>query len=214
MMSLINTNDVTYRAQFSELSQMKSYIAEMQQDGESLGGISASTSNVSIKAQLEKFAAQYNDWVQRFDADMQRGGLLAGTQAAQVSRHELDQSIESIFNGASDGLHGLRDLGFTIDPNSKLATFDASKLDSILASNKPGVVDTLQEFSANFAKSAELLNSDGNFIPNRLANLDRVIHYIADHKSSLQAEFGLGDTAKPSAPVAKALADYNRIYGI
>ena len=75
------------------------------------------------------------------------------------------------------------------------------------------MIDTVQQFSANFAKSAELLNSSNNFIPNRLDNLDRVIDYIAENKTSLQAEFGLGDTARPSATVSKALAAYNRIYG-
>jgi hypothetical protein len=214
MMSVINSADVTYKAQFSELSQMKSYVAEMRLDGESLGSISASTGNDSIKAQLQTFANQYNDWAKRFDADMQQGGVLADTQAAQVSRYELDQSIENVFNGAKDGLHGLRDLGFTIDPNTKLATLDTAKLDSVLASNRQGVVDTVQEFSANFVKSAALLNSDGNFIPNRLANLDRVIDYIADNKTSLQAEFGMGDSAKPSAQVAKALAAYKQTYGV
>jgi len=214
MMSVINGDDVVYKAQFSELSQMKSYVSEMQQDGQSLGSITAATGNDSIKSQLQNFAGQYNDWVQRFDADMQSGGVLADTQAAQVSRHELDQSVENIFNGASDGLYGLRDLGFTIDPNTKLATLDSARLDSVLASNKQGAVDTLQQFGANFAKSAELLNSDGNFIPNRLNNLSRVIHYIADNKSSLQAEFGQGDAAKPSGQIAQALAAYNRMSGI
>lgn len=214
MMSVINNQDVSYKAQFSELSQMQSYLSEMQQDGQSLGNINAASGNDSIKSQLEKFAGQYNDWVQRFDADMQRGGVLADTQAAQVSRHELEQSVENIFNGASDGLHGLRDLGFSIDPTSKLATFDSTKLDAVLASNKQGAVDTLQEFSANFAKSAQLLNSAGNFIPNRLDNLSRVIDYVADNKTSLQAEFGLGNAAKPTGQVAQALAAYNKIYEI
>jgi hypothetical protein len=72
----------------------------------------------------------------------------------------------------------------------------------------------VQAFSANFAKSAELLNSDGNFIPNRLANLNRAITYIDDNKTSLQAEFGLGDSVNPSAQVAKALAAYKQIGGV
>ena len=58
-----------------------------------------------------------------------------------------------------------------------------SKLDAALASNKDGAISTIQEFIANFAKSAELLNSANNFIPNRLANLDRVIDYITDNLS-------------------------------
>jgi hypothetical protein len=214
MMSVISNNDVAYKAQFSELSQMKSYLSEMRQDAQSLAGIDTASSDASIKSQLVTFTSQYNAWIDRFDEDMAKGGVLADTQAAQVALHELDQSVDNIFNGASDGLHGLADLGLSIDPVTKMATFDSARLDSVLASNKQGVVDTVREFSANFAKSAELLNSDGNFIPNQLDNLSRVIDYYGDHKSALQAEFGLGDTAKPSAQVAQALAAYQKTYGI
>ena len=116
-------------------------------------------------------------------------------------------------NGASLGLQGLSDLGISIDPVTKLASLDTSRLDGVLASNKAGDVATVQEFSANFAKSAELLNSAGNFIPSRLGNLDRVIHYIADNKTALQEEFGLGDPAKPTGQVSQALAAYNSTSG-
>lgn len=214
MMTDINNKDLTYIAQFSELSQMQSYLIEMQEDGESLGDIDATSSDASIKAQLQTFTGQYNDWIKRFDADMQSGGLLAGTQAAQVSLHELDQSVDNIFNGASDGLHGLADLGISIDPATKLASFDGARLDAVLATNKHGVVATVQQFSANFAKSAELLNSAGNFIPSQLDNLNRAIRYIDSNSASLQAEFGTGQMARPTAQVAQALAAYDKIYAM
>jgi hypothetical protein len=213
MMSLINNNDVAYKAQFSELSQMKSYLSGMQQAAQGLGSIDTTTDNAGIKAQLQNFATQYNDWMQRFDADMSKDGVLAGTQAAQVSRYELDQSIENVFNGAKDGVNGMADLGLTIDPTSKRAVFDSARLDAVLGSNKQGAVATVQQFSANFAKSAELLNSDGNFIPNQLDNLNRAIHYIDDNHASLQAEFGLGDSAKPNGQVAQALLAYSQMAG-
>ncbi|WP_313951976.1 flagellar filament capping protein FliD [Accumulibacter sp.] len=211
MMSAINTRDITYKAQFSELSEMKTLVSGMQQAGQSLGGVSALLDNDAIKTQLQAFAAEYNDWVTRFDGTVKNNGLLAGTQAAEVSLYELEQSVKNIFNGAKDGFHGIRDLGLNIDPNTKLATLDTSMLSAALEKNKAGAISTLQEFSANFARSAELLNSANNFIPNRLGNLDRVIDFIADHKPSLQAEFGLGDPAKPSPQVARALAAYNQI---
>jgi len=213
MMSVINNRDVSYKAQFSELSQMQSYVAQMQDAGQSLGSIAPATGNDDIKSRLQGFADQYNGWIQRFDADMRQGGLLADTQAAQVSVYELEQSIKNIFNGAKDGLHGLRDLGIAIDPNTKFASLDGAKLDAVLASNKQGAVDALQEFSANFAKSASLLNADGNFIPRQLNNLNGAIHYVADNKDALQEEFGTGDPAKPTGQVAQALAAYNRTYG-
>jgi hypothetical protein len=214
MMSVINNSDVSWKAQFSELSQMQSCVAQMQDAGQSLGSIAPSTGNDDIKSRLQGFADQYNGWIQRFDADMQQGGLLADTQAAQVSVYELDQSIKNIFNGARDGLHGLRDLGFSIDPDTRLASLDSARLDTVLASNKQGAVDTIQEFSANFAKSAGLLNADDNFIPSQLDNLGRAIHYIADNSAALQLEFGTGSPAKPTGQVAQALAAYNRTFGV
>lgn len=211
MMSVINTKDVNYKAQFSELSEMKTAVAGLQQAGQTLGGVDGTMDNATITAQLQGFATKYNEWIQRFDGTVKSGGLLAGTQAAEVSLNELERSVENTFNGAKDGFRGLSDLGFTIDQSSNLASLDANALNAALTNNKQGAINTLQQFSANFAKSAELLNSPDNFIPNRLDNLDRVIDYIADHKSSLQAEFGLGDAAKPSAETARALAAYNRI---
>ena len=210
MMSVINSQDVSYKAQFSELGDMQTAVAGLQDAGQTLSTVSGSMDNEAIKTQLQAFAAKYNDWITRFDGTVKSGGVLAGTQAAEISLYELEQSVENPFNGASDGFHGLADLGLTIDESTNLATLDTTALDAALSSNKDGAVNTLQEFAVHFAKSAELLNSPNNFIPNRLDNLDRVIDYVADNKSSLQAEFGLGATAKPSPLVAKALAAYNK----
>lgn len=212
MMSVINNDEVLYKAQFSELSQMGSSVTQMQGAGQKLGAITTATSNDSIQSQLQSFVDQYNAWVQRFNPDMQNGGLLADTQAAQMSRRELDQSIDYMFFGAKDGLHGLADLGLTTDPTTGRASLDTTKLNAVLAANKQGVVDTLQEFGAHFAEAANLLNSSGNFIPSQLDNLSRAIHYIADNRTSLTAEFGTGDTAKPTGAVAAALAAYNQVY--
>lgn len=214
MMSVINSNDISYKAQFSELSEMKAYVSQLQDVGRSLGDVAESDSNQALTSQLQHFVGQYNGWVQRFSPDMDQGGAMADAQAAQISRYELEQSIKNPFNGARDGVHGLADLGISIDPNTKLASLDATRLNSWLANNRKGAVDTVQEFSANFAKSAELLNSENNFIPNRLNNLEKVIHYFADHKSDLQQEFGTGDAAKPGSKIAQALAAYKQTYGI
>jgi len=213
MMTAINKRDVYYKTQFSELSQMKSSISQMQGTGLSLGNIALSTGNDSIKFQLQEFVGQYNSWIQQFNPDTQQGGLLADTQAAQVSLFELEQSVNNRYFGIKDGVHGLSDMGITIDPNSRLATLDTAKLDALLANNKQGAVATMQEFGANFAQSASLLNSSGNFILKQLDNLNQVIHYVADNKDSLQKEFGTGDPAKPAGQVAQALAAYNQIDG-
>jgi hypothetical protein len=212
MMTSINNGDATYKAQFSELSEMKSDVAEMQQAGLSLGSGLATLDNAGIKAQLQAFAEKYNEWVGRFDETVKTGGVLSGTQAAEISLYELKQSIENRFNGAMHGVQGMRDLGLTIDPKTHMASIDTAKLDTVLTKNREGALGAIGEFSGNFAKSAELLISSNNFIPNRLDNLDRVIDYIADNKSALQAEFGMGDAAKPSAQVAKALAAYQQMF--
>lgn len=213
LMTFINKQELAYKSQFSELGQMQSALSEMQQNAQNLDGIGTSTDNESIKSQLQKFASQYNDWVKRFDADMQTDGILAGTQAAQVSRYELEQSVSTVLNGRN-GLRGLSDMGLTIDPGSKLAVLDTARLDSVLASNKTGVVNTLHEFSANFAKSAEMLNSDGNFIKNRLDNLSRAINFISENKPALQSEFGLGDAPQSTSPITQAAAAYKLLYGV
>jgi hypothetical protein len=211
MMSDINAAEVSFKARYAELSEMKPYLAEMQQLGQGFGQTDATTGDESIRAQLGNLAERYNAWVERFDADMLPGGVLHGTQAAEISRWELETSIESGFHGlGSGGVRGLSGLGFAIDPASGLATLDTARLDAALAGNRSGAIDTLREFGTNFAKAADLLNSEGNFIANRVANLGRVISYINAHKPDLQTEFGLGDAARPNAQTARALAAYTR----
>ena len=212
MMTEINRRDVYYKAQFSELSQMATRLTEMEDVSLGLGRISSSTSDDTIRADLQHFVAQYNNWIQQADDDLREGGLLADTRAAQISQYELQQSVKYRFNGASHGVYGLGELGITIDANTRLATLDAAKLDSVLASNKIGVVATVQQFSANFAKSADLLNAQDNFMPRQLDNLDRVIDYITEHRADLQAEFGTGDSTQPTGKIAQALVAYNQNY--
>ncbi|KXB32639.1 hypothetical protein AT959_00070 [Dechloromonas denitrificans] len=214
MMTLINTKAATYKAESSEMGDMKSYISTLQQEAVKLGGTDALSSGEEVRGRVQAFADAYNGWMQRFGSELQDGGLLAGTQAAKVSQWEFEQSIANPFNGAKDGLHGMADLGLSIDPLTKLATLDNARLDAALTNNKTAAIGALHEFTANFAKAAELLNSAGNFIANRLDNLSRVISYIDTNMASLQAEFGQGDPAMPSGQVAKALANYNATHGV
>jgi flagellar capping protein FliD len=209
MMSVINQKEVDYKAQYSELSEMKSDVSELAGAADALAQISADSSSTEIHTQVQTFVDQYNAWVKRFDGDMKQGGILAGTQAAQVARWELDQSMESRFYGVDDGLNGLKDIGITIDKATGMASFDANKLDATLATNRQGAIDTIDEFSANFAGAAKLLNSAGNFIPNQLNNLGSAIHYINDNIASWRSEFGTGAAASSSGQVAQAVAAYN-----
>lgn len=209
MMSVINNLDVAFKAQYSELNQMKAAVSQMQEAGQNLGSIA--TGNDSIKLRLLGFVGQYNNWIRRFNPDIQQGGLLAGTQAAQVAQYELEQNIKSRFFGAGEGVRGMGDLGIEIDPQTHLAAMDTAKLDSMLSANRQGTVNTIVEFGANFARSASLLVSEGNFFSKQLDNLDRGIDYVTDNKDALQQEFGSGDAANPTGQVAAALADYNKL---
>ena len=212
MMTRINSLDATYKAQFAELSEMGGAVESLENAGESLGAAVTSTSDANtIKSQLQTFVDRYNAWVKEFDGTVAAGGVLNGTQAAEVSLSELRIAVGNRFNGAAQGVHGLSDLGITIDENTHLATFDTSKLDSALSSNQAGVVAAIDQFSANFTEAADLLTSDNNFVKNRLANLDRVIDYISANGASLRAEFGTGAAARLSDATAKALAAYNAI---
>jgi len=213
MMSFINNSEVQFKAQYSELSAMDTAVGTLETAGQQLGDkVDASTSNSDIKAQLQGFVDQYNSWIDRFGGDVKSGGILDGVQAGEASMFELEQNINNIFNGAADGIHGMGDLGITIDPTTKRATFDSSRLDSALANNKTGVVNAIDQFSANFAKSADLLNDDGNFIHNAMDNRSRAISYIENNKTSLQAEFGTGATASATGQVAQALAAYEKAH--
>lgn len=208
MMTTINHKDVSYKAEFAEMSAMKSELALMQEEGLKLGHLDATATDDEITTHVQQFADAYNRWIDRFDEELESGGILAGTQAAKVSQWELEQSIENIFHGAHDGVRGLPALGLTTDPVNNRAQFDASNLKSILTSNKSGVLGALREFGAHFSRSAELLISEDNFVDNRLDNLGRAIHFIDTNKVALQAEFGRGDDVKPSGNITSALARY------
>ena len=210
--TFINSRDVLYKAQYSGLSQIKAGVSQLQAAGESLGDINANTPAAGVEALLQNFVERYNHWRETYSADVADGGLLDKVQAAEISLYQFEQSIKNPFLGAKDDIRGLRELGISIDPNTQLAKLDTQQLAATLSAKPQAVVHTIQDFSAQFAKSAALLNSDNNFIPNQLNNLSRAIHYIADNQVALKLEFGTGDPAKPNARVAQALAAYNRQY--
>ena len=210
--TFINSRDVLYKAQFSELNQIKNGVSQLQAAGEGLGAITADTPAAGVEALLQNFIGRYNHWRESFNDDVADGGLLDNVQAAEISLYQLEQSVKNTFIGAKDDIRGLRELGITIDPNTNFALLDSKQLATTLSSKPQGVVNAIQDFSANFAKSAALLNSANNFIPNQLDNLNRAIRYISDNQAALKLEFGTGDAAKPNAQIAQALAAYNRTY--
>lgn len=196
MMTLINKKEVQYETELGRIGVMADEVSRMQGLGESLAGITADASATDLSDRLQRFVAEYNDWVRQFDADVAPGGILADTQAARASRFELKQNLENPFFGAAEGIHGMRDLGIVVDPATKLASFDSEQFARVYETAAAAVIGTIQEFGRNFARSAELLVSANNFIDNRARNLERVNRYIDENRASLQAEFGLGDPAR------------------
>lgn len=213
MMTDINQREVRYQGEMAEMSDMQAWVTQMQTAGQALSGLNASADDAEIRTQLTGFVDTYNQWIDRFDEALASGGVLSGTQAASVAQWELEQSIENPFTGAVDRINGMTALGITIDPQTNVASLDTAKLAAMLAQNRDGVVRTVEAFGQQFARSAELLNSVGNFIPNRLDNLGRVIDYIETNRSALQSEFGLGDPANPGGALAQALASYRAMQG-
>lgn len=210
MMSVINQRELNYQAEFAALTEMGADVTEMRAEGMELAELDVSSSNAQIRAELEEFVAEYNAWRDEYQDETRAGGALADSNAARMSRYELEQSIQNSFTGAADGFRGMNALGVSIDPSSGRARLDPAALDAALADNRRGAVATIDAFSAHFAEAATLLNADNNFIQNRLANLSRVIDYLKTNKTSLQAEFGSGDAGN-SKGIADALAAYQKM---
>lgn len=211
MMSKINSLDVTFKAQFAELSALGGSVEHMEDVGRNLSELAPESSNAEIREQLNGFVTQYNAWIDRFSPTVADGGVLDDVRAAEISLYELEQSVSSLFHGANADVGGLKDLGIQIDPLSKHIRLDVGQLDAMLARNKTGVISAIDDFSAHFAKSADMLNEPDNFIPSYLDNHSRAIAFIANNRGSLQAEFGTGEVAKPVSQVAQALSAYERM---
>lgn len=194
------------------MKDMKSYLQRMQQEGIKLGEIDG---NEHAGGNPEQLASLCRRW-QRLDRPLTKTRRRRPARR-HPCRHRFavgtGKSVENFFNGAMDGVRGMGDLGLSIDPHTNMASSQACCwLDTLMSSNKKGVSNAIRS-SAPTLPNRRNCSIHGNFIPNRLSILTNVIDYIDRNKTSLQAEFGLGDPAKPNALVAKALAAYNTTYG-
>jgi hypothetical protein len=142
----------------SEMAKIKDGVAAIQAAGKSLGGVNTATETDAIKAHLQTFAAKFNEWISGVDGTTKSGALQAGIQTADASLNKIGQSVEKIFDAAKGSFHSLQDLGFSIDPNTNLASIDTSKLDALLATQKNAAINSIHQFSANFAKTIDPLN--------------------------------------------------------
>ncbi|CAN5453474.1 hypothetical protein BH11PSE11_BH11PSE11_02790 [soil metagenome] len=210
--SMINGLEVKFKSQYSELNELKNTLSHEQEAAQKLTAIDGKTSATEIKSALMEFIATYNAGVNRFAPDVAKGGVLENSAEALRARFSTRRDIADPLIGAFNGLRGgLEALGITVDPSTGLASVDEKKLDSVLALDTNADVNTIGDFARQFMRTTANLNSAGNPQDKQLANLDRAIHWIADHHAAISKEFGPGEPAKPNAAVARAAAAYAAI---
>jgi hypothetical protein len=167
-----------------EMARIKDGIAAIQAAGKSLEGVNTSTDTESIKANLQTFAARYNEWISRLDGITKSDTLQTDIQTANSSPNGIEQGVDKIFDAAKSGFQSLHDLGFSIDPYTNLASIDTSKLDALLASQKNIVTNSIHRFSTDFAKAIEPLNLASNLTPMPSAYLDKALAAYAQTNHS------------------------------
>jgi flagellar capping protein FliD len=209
VVTIINRTDVSFKAQFSELSELKSTLAREGESAQQLASLDEKSSSAEIKSKLMEFIAAYNAGVNRFAPDVAQGGVLEASHEAERARFATRRDIADPLVGALDGLRGgMSALGVAVDPKTGLASIDETQLDNVLAQDTDNDVHTIVDFANRFAQTTAKLNSTGNAQDKQLTNLDRAIHWIADNRESIAQEFGPGAAAKPNNAFAKAAAAY------
>ncbi len=209
VVTVINRVDISFKAQFAALSELKSTLAQAQASAQDLTDIDGQTPDAQIKSRLLDFVATYNAGVERFAPAVAPGGVLEGSQEAARARFSTRRDIADPLIGAADGLRGgMSALGISVDPRTGLASIDEAQLDAVLARDTDADVYTIVDFAQTFMRTTAMLNSKGNQQDNQLTNLDRAIHWIADNRVSVETEFGPGEAARPNPAFAKAAAAY------
>lgn len=205
VVTVINRVDVSFKAQFSALSELKSTLALEQESADKLATIDAHTSNAEFKSKLMDFVATYNSGVRHIASEVAQGGVLEGSQEARRAQFATQRDIANPLIGADGGMSAL---GVSIDPRTGLASVNEAQLDAVLARDTDADVRTIVDFATTFSQTTTSLNSKGNQQDNQMNNLDRAIHWIADNRVEVQQEFGPGLLARPNAAFAKAAAAY------
>jgi hypothetical protein len=210
MVTVLNRVEVTFKAQFSELSEMRQSLVQEQDAARGLATLTAQSPDTGIKAALDAFVSSYNAGVQRFAPDVAQGGILEGSWEAARARFATQRDIAYVLNGSEIGLKGaLAALGIHTDPATGLASVDQAQLDTALANNKGNVVAALGAFAGTFVTTVDCLNAKDHAQMRQMANLDRAVHWIDANKAAVQKEFGPGAAATPNDAFAKAAARYD-----
>ncbi len=210
MITVLNRVEVTFKAQFSELGEMRHSLVGEQAAAQRLAALSNASSNAEIKAELAHFVETYNAGVNRFAPAVDKGGVLEGSWEAARARFATQRDINYVMNGSEKGIKGdLAKLGISTDPKTGLASIDQAMLDGALASDKGHVVASVTAFADTFVTTVDFLNAKGHSQQRQMANLDRAVHWIDDNRDDVQKEFGPGAAATPNEAFAKAAALYD-----
>ncbi len=212
MVTVLNRVEVTFKAQFSELGEMRHSLVAEQAAAKRLGKLTADSTTADIKAEIAHFVDTYNAGVNRFAPAVDKGGILEGSWEAQRARFATRRDIDYVLNGAEKGIKGdLAKLGITTDPKTGLASVDHVKLDGALAADQRLVVGAVTAFAGTFDTTVDFLNAKGHSQQRQMSNLDRAVNWIDDNRASVQKEFGPGAAATPNEAFAKAAANYDRM---
>ncbi len=210
MVTVLNRVEVTFKAQFSELGEMRHSLVAEQAAAKKLTGLTADSSSADIKAGIAHFVETYNAGVNRFAPAVDKGGILEGSWEAGRARFATQRDISYILNGSEVGIKGdLAKLGITTDPKTGLAVVDNAMLDEALAKDKSHVAASVNAFANTFVTTVDFLNAKGHGQQRQMANLDRAVNWIDDNKAAVEKEFGPGKAATPNEAFAKAAALYD-----
>jgi hypothetical protein len=210
MVTVLNRVAVTFKAQFSELGEMRHSLAVEQAAARQLAELDTGSSAADIKAELAHFVETYNAGVNRFAPAVDKGGILEGSWEAARARFATQRDISYVLNGSEAGVKGdLAKLGITTNANTGLASIDNATLDQALSRDKNHVLASVTAFANTFVTTVDYLNAKDHSQQRQMANLDRAVHWIDDHKAEVQKEFGPGAPATPNEAFAKAAALYD-----
>lgn len=212
MVTVLNRVEVTFKAQFSELGEMRHSLVAEQAAAKQLTALGADSTSADVKAALEHFVQTYNAGVNRFAPAVDKGGILEGSWEASRARFATQRDIGYILNGSEVGIKGdLAKLGITTDPKTGLAAIDHATLDGALAKDQGHVVASVTAFANTFVTTVDFLNAKDHSQQRQMANLDRAVNWIGDNKAAVQKEFGPGAAATPNEAFAKAAARYDQM---
>lgn len=212
MVTVLNRVQVSFKAQYSELDQLKTTLIGEQVAAGRLAAMDATTSDADIKSRLAEFVTTYNAGVKRFAPELATGGILEGSWEATRAHFAAEREISYLLTGSEVGVKGgLASMGITTDRKTGLASIDESMLDASLAKDKGKAVFAIQDFGKAFVAMVDSLTAADHAQLRQMENLNRAVQWIDVNRAAVQKEFGPGAAATPNEAFARAAARYDQI---